>query len=292
MPGNICGRKTLRTSCCVMVLAPASVGALAAQVASDDRADDADRIDAGVVVEAAVLDREHRLHHVRGIAESATGRRFSRSPLTSDVSTGASSDQALARFVRRARAARRGRAASAAAVAPRLVARRGPSAAGRRRVTTWPFSSARARHDRDRSVADRELAGFFERGRAARSRARSTDRRAGASVRDWPRRSSSGRANTRGSTRVALAVRAARRSGARSGRSNRWRQNRGRPPGWRSPAPPSGPALAPDRGDANLQHGRVERILDTFGVYRLEQSGSASTRTGFVTFRSRVRIRA
>jgi hypothetical protein len=41
------------------------VGPIALQV-GDDRADDADRVDAGVIIEAPVLDREHRLDHLLG----------------------------------------------------------------------------------------------------------------------------------------------------------------------------------------------------------------------------------
>ena len=56
-------RKKLRASCWVIVLAPDEIGRVAAQV-GHQRADDADRIDAGVPVEAAVLDGEHGLLHV------------------------------------------------------------------------------------------------------------------------------------------------------------------------------------------------------------------------------------
>ena len=44
-----------------------------------------------MVVVAAIFDGQHRVHDVGGIAVSATGRRFSRSPPMSDVSSGASS---------------------------------------------------------------------------------------------------------------------------------------------------------------------------------------------------------
>ena len=51
------------TSCCVSVLPPRRY-VLLPKTLRNDRADDADRIDAGMVVEAAVLDREHRLDHL------------------------------------------------------------------------------------------------------------------------------------------------------------------------------------------------------------------------------------
>ena len=97
-PSN-CGRKTLRTSCCVIVLPPARYGALAADVRedarrrcrSDRRRDGRSSGDPRSRARPAPRDA--------GIADSATGRRFSRSPLMSDVSSGASSVEPLARPV-------------------------------------------------------------------------------------------------------------------------------------------------------------------------------------------------
>ena len=83
----------MRTSCWVIVLPPAEIRprrpvqrrrtiAPAMPIGSTP----------GMVVVAAILDRQHRLRpRAAGIADSATGRRFSRSPLMSEVSSGASS---------------------------------------------------------------------------------------------------------------------------------------------------------------------------------------------------------
>ena len=62
IPGNIFGMNTFRATCCVIVLAAGHVVAPAAQV-RNRRADDADRIDARMLVEPPVFDREHGLLH-------------------------------------------------------------------------------------------------------------------------------------------------------------------------------------------------------------------------------------
>ncbi len=54
----------MRASCCVMVLAPDEISARAAQV-REERPDHANRIDAGMLIEAAVFDGEHGLLDVR-----------------------------------------------------------------------------------------------------------------------------------------------------------------------------------------------------------------------------------
>ncbi len=54
----------MRASCCVMVLPPTRYGAIAEHV-GEHRADDANRIDAGVVIEAPIFDRQHRFLHPR-----------------------------------------------------------------------------------------------------------------------------------------------------------------------------------------------------------------------------------
>ena len=66
------------TSCCVSVLPPTRYG-LSPRTLVSDGAGRADGIDAGMIVEAAILDRQHRLPHARsGICASGTLRRFSR----------------------------------------------------------------------------------------------------------------------------------------------------------------------------------------------------------------------
>ena len=72
-------RKKFLTSCCVMRAAADEILLLAAQV-RDDRADRADQIDAGVVVEPAVLDGQHRLHHARRDRRQAAPAGASRGP--------------------------------------------------------------------------------------------------------------------------------------------------------------------------------------------------------------------
>ena len=63
IPSNF-GRNTLRTSCCVIVLPPAI--RIRRPVAYENAAPPiADRIDAGMLVEPAILDREHGLDHPR-----------------------------------------------------------------------------------------------------------------------------------------------------------------------------------------------------------------------------------
>ncbi len=57
-------RKNMRESCWVTVLRPTGWRRVGRQV-RDDGADHADGIDAGVAVEAPVLDRQHRLLHAR-----------------------------------------------------------------------------------------------------------------------------------------------------------------------------------------------------------------------------------
>ena len=67
------------TSCCVSVLPPPGT-ALSPKTLREDGADDADRIDAGMVVEAAILDREHRLDHLARDRRAAARRGASRGP--------------------------------------------------------------------------------------------------------------------------------------------------------------------------------------------------------------------
>ena len=127
-----------------------------------DRADHADRIEAGVLVETAILDREHRLLHARrddgerhrpplfalAAAERRQHRRVERHP--------------LGRVSRRARAVLH---AIGDARRRRLLAL---GHRPRRRRTLehdadrLALQLGHARHDRDRAGADRELAGLLE----------------------------------------------------------------------------------------------------------------------------------
>ena len=79
IPPNF-GRNTLRTSCCVIVLPPARYVRRPVAYA-EQRADHADRIDAGMLVEAAILDGEDGLHHTLGNRRERDRPRFSRSPV-------------------------------------------------------------------------------------------------------------------------------------------------------------------------------------------------------------------
>jgi hypothetical protein len=118
-----------------------------------------------MLVEAAVLDRQHRLLHPIGIADSATGGAFSRSP-PSAVSTGASSiSRSLAcRELELLHAVGRRRRRFAA---PRLSP---PGRTLKDDADDLPLNSG-ARGMIATAPADRELAGFSD-GRAARSRDR------------------------------------------------------------------------------------------------------------------------
>ena len=194
------------------------------------RADHADRIDAGMLVEAAILDREHRLRHAR-----RDGGERHRPPLlalaaASEVSTGASSvsrSLALApsssRCTRSADARRRRLRRALAPVAAR-------AAAGRRRGRSAPLSSGARGMIATAPLPIANSPGLLDARRAARSRDRSADRPAAA-------RSATGRAAARAAARrraetPCRARRAgARRSGARSGRSSRWRRRRARTTG-------------------------------------------------------------
>ena len=97
-----------------------------------------------------------------GSPTSATGRRFSRSPLTSAVSSGASSVEPFAGVRCRARAARRGPAcAAAASAAPSLARRRRPL---KDDADDLALELARLRGTiDDRAAVDGELAGLLER---------------------------------------------------------------------------------------------------------------------------------
>ena len=212
-----------------------------------DRADDADRIDAGVVVKAAILDREHRLGHAPGISRDRPA--LLRSPRASAVSTGASRTRrslglvaSSSRWTRSGSLRRRVRVVFAAlnsvpVVAERRRGRPGPSAPGRAA-------------DRDRAVADGEFAGLFRVVTvrvAPSSLSRSISWR---SDMNWPRRSSAAAPAPR--KHVSRAPARARRKGGRTGRSNRWpRSQRTR---WNREATRNPhPALAPECGDSNLQ---------------------------------------
>ena len=79
------------TSCCVIVLPPTRYG-LSPEMLVMSAPDHPDRIDARVLVEAAVLDGQDRVApRAAGSACRRTWRRFSRSPLISEVSSGGSS---------------------------------------------------------------------------------------------------------------------------------------------------------------------------------------------------------
>ena len=149
-----------------------------------------------------------------GIADSATGRRFSRSPLMSERQH---------RRVER-RAARVGLRAElepldaigAAAAAARCA--RASAAGGRlleHDADDLALELGAARHDRDRAGADRELARLLD-VRPLRVAEIVQPIDSCRSVSDWPRRSSSGRAKTRGSDALRARRAAARRSAARS----------------------------------------------------------------------------
>ncbi len=160
MPGNILGRNTLRATCWVIVLAPPVVALFAANV-RDHRADHADRIEAGVLVEAAILDREHRLLHARrdrrqrhrppllplAATERGQHRRVERDPLARLVveleplhAIGHARRRRFLAFGHRLRIGR-----TLKHDADRVSLQLGD-----------------ARHDRDRALADRELAGLLQ----------------------------------------------------------------------------------------------------------------------------------
>ena len=78
-------------SCCVSVLPPRRYGLAAGHVVPHRRRD-ANRIDADVVVEAPVLDREHRLDHVlRDVLQRNVPPLLPRPMTTSAVMSGGSS---------------------------------------------------------------------------------------------------------------------------------------------------------------------------------------------------------
>ena len=126
-------------------------GAPAGRV-GEDRAGDADRIDARDARRSGdPRSRAPPASCAAGIAESATGRRFSRSPLMSAVSTGASSVRrsvGLAAELERPARGPRGRGGVVAG----WPARRAPAEASRWKTTrtTWPLNSAPRGMMRDR----------------------------------------------------------------------------------------------------------------------------------------------
>ena len=96
-----------------------------------------------MLVEAAILDREHRLLMRGGIAASATGRRFSRSPLTSAVRTGASSVSRSLGLRAELEPLRRDRRRAAAAARFAAFARLGAGGRWNTTRTTWPLQLRR-----------------------------------------------------------------------------------------------------------------------------------------------------
>ena len=143
-----------------------------------------------------------------GIAASATGRRFSRSPLIERGQHRRVEREPLARCRAELEplARDRRRAGGGGVLARRRPARR-RRLVERRRARSALASRAPRGMIATAPCADRELAGLLDAGRAARSRGRSADRSAGA-------RSSPGRAAARAAAqdaraaRVALAVQA------------------------------------------------------------------------------------
>ena len=160
-------RKKLRASCCVMVLPPTRYGRLPKMLVNTAPTM---RIGStpGMVVEAAVLDREHRLLHPRrnGVERDAAAllaraghqrgqqRRVERDALDA-LACGLDSDDALRRRRRRLR--------GLLADDRRLRERHGDDLAG---------LIAAARQQDDGAAIDREFAGALDARRAARSRRR------------------------------------------------------------------------------------------------------------------------
>ena len=116
-----------------------------------------------MLVEAAVLDREHRLLMRGGIADSATGRRFSRSPPSARQQRRVerrAARSACAPSSSRSHAigdARRRRPSR------RFAAGRGAGGCWKTTRTTWPLSSGARGMIATAPCADRELAGLLDR---------------------------------------------------------------------------------------------------------------------------------
>ena len=151
-------RKKFLTSCCVSRAATDEILLLAAQV-RDDRADRADDVNARVIVEAAILDREHGLHHPRrnrgerhlapllpaGADERGEERRVERDLVGAPL---AGLEAADAYHLRRQRGLRR-------------LLRRGPRQV-ERRADDHALLIAVARDERDGVAFQHELAGLLD----------------------------------------------------------------------------------------------------------------------------------
>ena len=139
----------MRTSCCVIVLPPREISPAAEDV-GQDRARRADGIDAGVVVEAAILDRDHRLHHaLRDRRERHVP------PLLAPFGDERREERRVERDARRGAACVRGARWRCRPPAAALGARR------EREAHRLSLPIAGARNDDERVAADRELAGLF-----------------------------------------------------------------------------------------------------------------------------------
>ena len=175
-------RKKLRASCWVIVLAPTRYDACPAQV-GHQRADDADRVDARMAVEAAVLDGQHRLLHVGGngrerhpaapLARRGDQRAEQRRIELDTCATGRS--PAKSRSMRGGRAGGRGRRTR--------PARRAARPLGAQHLSG---EVARARHEGDGAAAPARTRPGRRLARAARSRGRSAAATTSTSLRVRP----------------------------------------------------------------------------------------------------------
>ena len=184
-------RKVFLTSCCVTVLPLAQV-LLVAEHVVDRGADDADRIDAGMIVEAAILDRQDRLHHHGGMTASGTSRRFSRASVTSAVISGVSSVIFSIGFL----------APDDLEVIDRRWFGRFAALCREHDPDELPSPVAGPRNHQNGVAADGEFPGLFDGGSIRITQIVQAIRRFGSGLNDCPRRNSYGRAKTRGSDRT------------------------------------------------------------------------------------------
>ena len=172
----------------MIVLPPRQISPAAEDV-GEDRARRADGIDAGMIVEPAILDRDHRLRHaLRDRRERHVA------PLLAPFGDERRDERRVERDARRGSACVPG---SSMAVRPPAAA---PARAANAKRTACPCRSPARGTTDERVAADRELAGLL---RAVAVRiaelVQPVDhlRR----VSRWPRRTTNGRAKMRGSVR-------------------------------------------------------------------------------------------